>query len=104
RPVTGAAVRLGGQERVLPLPADPEVDGDSARWPPAVLQVPRVEVVVVGRNDRRVVDANLRRCVWNTSDRVGVENAVAGEVVRIAVGALVEIDADAGLELVLAEE
>src|SRR5262245_17517346 len=89
---------------MLALPADTQIDRDAIRRPPAVLQVPRVEVVVVGRNDRGVVDTNLRWRVRHAANRVGVEDAIAGQVVRIAIRALVEINADTGLELVLAEE
>ena len=102
RPVARARVVLRRQERVLPLEADAEIDRQLARGAPAVLQVPRVDVVVVGRNDRRVVEPDLRRRVRDAADRIGVQDAVAGQVVRIPVGALIEVDADAGLELVLA--
>src|SRR2546422_11394371 len=72
-----------------------------SRGPPAVFEVPRVDVVVVGWNDRCVVKPDLRRRIRRAADRVGEQDAVAGQVIRITVGALVEINTDAGLEFVL---
>ena len=85
---------------MLPLPAYAEIERQPARRPPAVLDIPGVRVLVVGGYNRRVVDLDLRRRSWYAADRVGDEHAVARKVVRVAVGAAIQIDADAGLELV----
>ena len=106
REIAGTVKLLLRQIGVLIFPPHAEIEGQLVVDPPAVLEIPRKDVLVVLRKHRRVVRPDPERRAGHTVNPVGNQHVITvvtitGHVVQPGIRGPIPVDRNARLEIVL---